>query len=284
MAWKATTTPGTDFVIDVGGTPLLLEGVLSLTPPPLSRPTSEWTPISGTTKKYKTGRPAYGKATGEVAVMPTDPSFVKLLSLYNAAPAAALVDFEYAMTEQGLKAYKWTGFCDEFALSFPNEGVVKARFGFMPTTGPTAGTATAFTPNAAFDPVVSQGTTLGFWVTSAYVTLNGVENIELVGGSRDSSPATPINASAASVLPGYNGQTKLTFDLLWDTTETTTHGAMYTSANSLTPVIDKFKITLVGGATITLADCNIDAFELPSAPGTNRVKISATVNSTIAIA
>lgn len=283
MAWKATTTPGTRFVIDVSGTPLQLEGVTSLTPPPLSRPTVEWTPISGTIKKYKTGRPAYGKASGECAVMPSDASFVKLLALYNAAPSAAVTGIEVALVDNGSKAFRWSAFCSDFSLSFPNEGPIKARFGFQTTTGATAGTATAVTPNAAYDPILSQGTTLGFWVTSAYTTLSGVENIELVGGTRDSSPATPIDASAASVLPGYNGQTKLTFDLLYDSTETT-HTAMFTSANSSTPVTDKFKITMVGGSTITLSDVNIDAFELPTAPGTNRVKISATVNVSIAIA
>ena len=34
---------------------------------------------------------------------------------------------------------------------------------------------------------------------------------------------------------------------------------------------------------ITLADCNVDGFPFPSAPGVNRIKISATVNSDIAI-
>jgi hypothetical protein len=285
MAWKATTTPGTQFKIDIGGTPLLLEGVTSLTAPGGSRPTSEWTPINATGKKYKTGRPAYGKASGEVAVMPTDPSFVKLLSLYNAAPSAALCDVEVALVDNGAKAYKWTAFCDEFGLSFPNEGVVKAKFGFQATTGATAlGSPTSVTPNASFDPAVSQGTTLGFWVTSAYVTLNGVENIELQGGSRDSSPATPINATAASVLPGYHGQTKLSFDLLFDSTETN-HLALLTSFNASTPVNDKFIITMAdsGNATITLDPVVIDGWEWPTAPGTNRVKVSATVNCDIAI-
>jgi hypothetical protein len=282
MAWKATTTSGTKLVLDIGGTPLMLEGVTSLTPPPLSRPSVEWTPISATAKKYKSGRPAYGKMTGECSVMPTDPSFIALLALYNAAPAAAIKTIGVSTTEQGSKEYQWSAYCDEFGLTFPNEGPVKARFGFQATSGATAASATAVTPNGDFDPTLSQGTTLGFWTGAAYTTLNGVEDIELSGGSRDGSPATPINASAASTIPGYRGQTKLSFTILWDTTETTTHGAMYTSANALTPVLDKFKITLPDTESITLADCNIDAFELPTAPGVNRVKISATVNGDIA--
>jgi hypothetical protein len=284
MAWKATTTPGTQFKIDIGGTPLLLEGVTSLTPPAGSRPTSEWTPINATGKKYKTGRPAYGKASGEVAVDPTDASFLRLLALYNAAPASALTDIEVALVDNGTKAYKWTAFVDEFGISFPNEGVVKARFGFQATTGVTAlGSPTAVTPNGSFDPAVSQGTTLGFWVTSAYVTLNGVSSIELQGGARDSSPATPIDAAAASVLAGYRGQTKLTFDLLFDSTETN-HTAMLASFNSSTPVTDKFKISMTKGSKhIDLTDVNIDGWEFPTAPGTNVVKVSATVNVDIAI-
>lgn len=283
MAWKATTTPGTQFKIDIGTTPLLLEGVTSLTPPAGSRPTSEWTPINATGKKYKTGRPAYGKVSGELAMMPTDPSFVRLLALYNAAPNAALTDIEVALTDQGAKAYKWTAFVDEFGVSFPNEGVVKAKFGFQVTTGATAQVApTAVTPNAAFDPIVAQGTTLAFWATGAYGNLKGVENIELSGGARDNTPATPIEAAAASVLPGYRGQTKLTFDLLYDSTEVA-HQAMFTSFAASTPVTDKFKINLVGGHAIELTDVNIDGWEWPSAPGTNRVKVSATVNVDIAI-
>jgi hypothetical protein len=283
MAWKATTTPGTEFKIDVsGGSPLMLEGVTSLTPPPLSRPTTEWTPISATGKKYKTGRPAYGKTSGELAVMPTDPSFLRLLALYNALPGSALTDIEVALVDQGSKAFKWTAFVDEFSLSFPNEGPIKARFGFQAASGATAGAATAVTPNGSFDPVVSQGSTLGFWVTSAYVTLNGVENMELAGGSRDSSPGTPINASAASLIPGYRGQTKLSFDLLFDSTETN-HMTLFSNANSLAAVTDKFKITMPGGSLIVLTDVNLDSFALPTAPGTNMVKVSATVNVDIAI-
>lgn len=285
MAWKATTTPGTQFKINIGGAPLLLEGVTSLTPFPGSRPTTEWTPINSGAKRYKPGRAAYGKASGELAVMPTDPSFVALLDLYNAAPASALSDVELALVDNGSKAYKWTAFVDEFGISFPNEGPVKARFGFQATTGATAqASPTSVTPNASFDPCVAQGTTLGFYVTSAYVTLNGVENIELQGGARDSTPATPINATAASVLPGYRGQTRLTFDLLFDSTETN-HLALLTSFNASTPVADKFLITMTdsGNATITLDPVNIDGWEWPSAPGTNRVKVSATCNCDIEV-
>jgi hypothetical protein len=260
----------------------MLEGVTSLTPPPLSRPSVEWTPISATSKSFKPGRPAYGKMSGECVVMTTDPSFVALLGLYNAAPSAAVKTIGVSTTEQGLKEYRWSMFCDEFGLIFPNEGLVKARFGFQAASACTAGSATSVTPNASFAPVLSQGTTLGFWTGAAYTTLDGVEDIELSGGSRDSSPATPINASAASLLPGYRGQTKLSFTILWDTTLTSTHVAMYTSANALTPTTDKFKITFTDTETITMADCNIDAFELPTAPGTNRVKITATVNGSIA--
>lgn len=283
MSWAATTTPGTQFKL-LGTSPLLLEGITSLTPPGGTRPTSEWTPISATGKKYKTGRAAFGKASGELAVMPTDPSFIRLLALYNVAPGSALVDIEVALTDAGAKAYKWTAYVDEFSLMFPNEGVVKAKFGFQATTGVTTQSApTSVTPNASFDPIVSQGTTLGFWVTSAYVTLNGVENIEIAGGSRDSSPATPINATAASMLPGYRGQTKLTFDLLYDTTEAN-HVALLTSFQASTPVTDKFKVTAVGGAACTMTDVNIDGWEWPSAPGVNRVKVSSTVNVDIAFA
>ena len=282
MAWAATTTPGTKLVLDIGGTPYLLEGVTSLTPPPLSRPSVEWTPINATAKSFKTGRPAYGKMSGELAVMSTDASFLALLALYNAAPSAAIKTIGVSTTEPGAKEYRWSAFCDEFGLMFPNEGLVKARFGFQAASAITAGSATSVTPNASFSPILSQGTTLGFWTGAAYTTLNGVEDIELSGGSRDSSPATPINASAASLLPGYRGQTKLSFTLLWDTTETTTHGAIFTSANALTPTTDKFKITLTDSETITMENCNIDAFELPSAPGVNRVKITATVNGGIA--
>lgn len=283
MAWKATATPGTQFKIDIGGTPLLLEGVISFSPPPLSRPTSEWTPINATGKKYKTGRPNFGKASGEVAVDFTDASFLKLLSLYNAAPASCLTDIEYALVENGSAAYKWTAYVDEFGLSFPNEGVVKAKFGFQPTTTATKQvTPVAVTPSSTFDPAVSQGTTLGFWVTSAYVLLE-VEDIELTGGARDSQPATPLAASAGSSLPGYRGETKLSFTLLYDSS-VAAHQALFTSASSLTPITDKFEITSTDtGKKITMADCNIDAFELPAAPGVNRVKVTATVNSTIAI-
>lgn len=284
MAWKATITPGTQFKIDLGTTPLLLEGVSSLTPPAGSRPTTEWTPIQATGKKYKPGRPAYGKVSGELAVMPTDPSFLRLLALYNAAPSSALTDVEVALTDNGSKAYKWTAFVDAFSLMFPNEGPVKCSFELQATTGATAQSSpTAVTPNATFDPTVAQGTTLGFYVTSAYNTLNGVENIELKGGSRDSYPATAINATAASSLPGYRGQTELSFDLLFDSTEAN-HLALLTSFNASTPVTDKFKITMVGGATITLTDCNVSKWEWPQAPGVNRVKVTAVVNVDIAVA
>jgi hypothetical protein len=286
MAWTATTTPGTQLKIDLGTTPLLLEGVTSLTPPAGSRPQSEWTPISATGKKYKTGRPAFGKASGELAVDPTDPSFLRLLALYNAAPASALTILEVALVDAGSKAYKWTTFCDEFGISFPNEGVVKAKFGFQATGGVTPQTTPAtVTPSVVFNPSVSQGSTLGFWTGAAYVTLNGVENIELQGGARDSSPATPIDALAASILPGYRGQTKLMFDLLFDSTEAN-HVLLLTSFNASTPITDKFKITFPSPYTahnITLADCNVDGFPFPSAPGTNRLKVSATVNVDIAI-
>jgi hypothetical protein len=284
MAWKATTTPGTQFKIDLGTSALLLEGVTSLTPPPGSRPTSEWTPISATGKKYKPGRPAFGKATGEVAVDPADPSFLRLLALYNAAPASALTDVEVALVDSGSKAYKWTAFVDEFGITFPNEGVVKAKFGFQATTGATPQSSpTAVTPSVVFNPMVAQGATLGFWVSSAYVTLSGVSLFDLQGGARDSSPATPIDALAASMLPGYRGQTKLTFDLLFDSTEAN-HVAMLTSFNASTPVTDKFKITFAGGAhNIALSDCNIDGWAFPTAPGVNIVKVSATVNVDIAI-
>jgi hypothetical protein len=284
MAWKATTTPGTQFKIDLATTPLLLEGVTSLTPPAGSRPTSEWTPISSTTgKKYKSGRPAFGKVAGELAVDPTDPSFLRLLALYNAAPASALTDVEVALTDNGLKAYKWTAFVDEFGITFPNEGVVKARFGLQATTGATALSPTAVTPSTIFDPEVGQGTTLGFWVTSAYQTLKGVEMIELAGGSRDSTPATPIDAAVASAIAGYRGQTKLTFDLLYDSTEAN-HLALFASFNSLAPVTDKFKIHFASGAHfIELTDVNVDSWAWPASPGTNRVKVSAAVNVDIAI-
>jgi hypothetical protein len=283
MAWEAGTTPGTQFKINLGSTPLLLEGITSLTPFPGSRPTSEWTPINATGKKYKTGRPAYGKASGELAVDPTDPSFLALLALYNAAPGSALSDVELAMTDNGAQALKWTAFVDEFGISFPNEGVVKARFGFQATTGHTVQAATSVTPNATFDPAVSQGTVLKFYKTASYQELKGVENIELAGGARDSSPATPIQATVASLLPGYRGQTKLTFDLLYDSTETL-HTDMLTSFVANTPVTDRFQIAMTKSSKlITMADCNIDGWEWPSAPGTIRVKVSATVNVDIAI-
>lgn len=283
MAWKATTTPGTQFKIDIGGSPLLLEGITSLTPFGGSRPTSEWTPINVAGKKFKSGRPAYGKASGEVAVDPTDPSFLRLLALYNAAPASALTDVEIALTDNGAQALKWSAFVDEFGISFPNEGVVKARFGFQATTGHTTQAATVVTPNATFDPAVSQGTVLKFYKTASYQALKGVENIEIQGGARDSSPATPIEATAASALPGYRGQTKLTFDLLYDSTEVL-HTDMLTSFAANTPITDRFQVALTKSSKlITMADVNIDGWEWPSAPGTNRVKVSATVNSDLAI-
>ena len=283
--WRATTTPGTQFKIDLGTSALLLEGVTSLTPFPGTRPTSEWTPINAQGKKYKSGRPAYGKASGEVAVDPTDPSFLRLLALYNLAPLSCLTDVEVALVDSGSKAFKWTAFCDEFGISFANEGVLKAKFGFQAVTGATAMvTPTVVVPSSTFDPVVCQGASLGFYVGAVYVTLAGVSNIELQGGARDSSPATPIDALAASSLPGYRGQTKLLFDLLFDSTEVN-HMALFTSFNAPTPVTDKFKINFAGGVhNIPLADCNIDAFALPTAPGVNIVKVAATVNVDIAIA
>jgi hypothetical protein len=285
MAWKATTTPGTQLKI-LANTPLLLEGVTSLTAPAGTRPTSEWTPISSTAgKKYKTGRPAYGKTSGEIAVDPIDPSFLALLALYNAAPASALIDLEVALKDAGSKAYKWTAFCDDFGINFPNEGVVKAKFGFSLTTGATAqNSPTSVTPSATYDPCVGQGTTLGYYVANAYVTLRGVENIDISGGARDATPATEQAATAASQVPGYRGQNKLTFDLLFDSTEAN-HLALLTSFNTAVPVNDKFLITMTdpGNATITLDPVNLDGWAWPTSPGVNIVKVSGVYNGDIAI-
>lgn len=280
MSYKATSMIGTEFKIDLGGTPLLLEGLINLTAPAGTRPVSEWTPIQSTTKKYKTGRPTYGAASGKLAWSPIDPSHIKLLALYNSAAAA---NFELTEVDNGAQSLQWPGFVSQFGLTFPNEGVVEVAFGIQITGAHTTAAATSVTPSATFDPAVSQGTVGSLWVTSAYVAVKGATNFALAGGSRDTYPATPIDAAVASVMPGYIGQNKLTFDLLYDSTEST-HVALLASYVGSTPINDKFKIATTQSSKVLINDpVVIDGWAWPTAPGANIVKVSATVNSTIAV-
>lgn len=280
MAYDSTSMIGTQFKIDVGGTPLLLEGVLSLTPPSGSRPTTSVTPIQSTVMKFKTGRPAYGPASGKLAWSPVDPSHIKLLALYN---SAATADFELTQVDNGAQSLKWSGFVGQFGLSFPNEGPVEASFSVQMTTGHTAGAATAVTPSTTFDSATSQGTIGSFWATAAYSQIKGATNFELAGGSRETYPGTPIDALVASVIPGYIGQNKLTFDLLYDSTEAN-HGLLLASYMAGTPINDKIKLATTQLSKVLILDpIVIDGWAWSTAPGANIVKVSATVNCLIAV-
>lgn len=284
MAHQATTTPGTKVKI-LDATPLLVEGLQSATAPPLSRPRSEFTPISETTtRKHKTGRPVYGTGSFSAAFDPLDPSHLRVLALAQAAPSAAVIDWEWALTDQGAAAFKVPVFVSDLSLDFENEGVAKLNFSVQATAGATKQvSATAVTPSGTYDPEVCQGAQLQFWISSAYVKLDGVQKFSLKMGSRDATPATAIDASVAGTLPGYVGEKTLEMEIMYDSTLTTSHGALFTSANSLTPVVDKFKITMAGGKTITLADVKLDKFELPSAPGLNVIKVSGVYTGAITV-
>jgi len=241
---------------------------------------SEWTPIQSTTQKYKTGRKAYGAASGTLAWSPVDPSHIKLLALYN---SAATANFELALTDNGSQALVWPGFVQQFGVTFPNEGVVECKFAIQMTGDAAPGTPTTITPSSTFDPAVSQGSTLLLWVTSAYVQIKGATNFDLQGGSRSTYPGTPIDALVATVVPGYMGQNKLTFDLLYDSTEST-HTALLTSFNAGTPVNDKFTLQSTQSSKKIICDpVVIDSWAWPTAPGATTVKVGCTVNSTIAV-
>lgn len=285
MAHVATTTPGTKVKI-LDATPLLVEGLSSATVPSVTRPRSEWTPISETTtSKFKTGRPAYGPASFSAAFDPDDPSQLRVLALAQAAPSAAVVDWEWALTDQGAAAFKVPVYVSDFGLEFPNEGVAKMSFSVQATGGATKQvSATAVTPSATFDPEVCQGSQLQMWIASAYAKIDGVLNFSLKAGGRASTPATAIDAATASVIPGFVGEKTLEMEITYDSTLTTSHGALFTSANALTPVADKFKIVMPGGKTITLDPVNIDKFELPTAPGLNTIKVSGVYSGAVTIA
>jgi hypothetical protein len=285
MPYQAKTTPGTKVKI-LDATPLLVEGVSSATAPAISRPRSEWTPISETTvSKFKTGRPAYGPAQFSAAFDTADPSLLRVLALAQAAPGSAIVDWEWENTDQGNAAFKVPVYVSDFSLDFANEGVVKMNWSVQATGAATKQVSpTAVTPNAAFDPEVCQGAQLQMWIGGSYTKIDGVQNFSLKAGGRASTPATAIDASAASVIPGFVGEKTLEMEIAYDSTLTTSHGALFTSANALTPVADKFKIVFPNAASITLDPVNIDKFEFPAAPGLVTIKVSGVYSGAVTIA
>ena len=284
MAHKGTTSPGTRVTI-LDTTPILVEGLSSSTTPSVSRPRSEYTPINETTKrKYKTGRPAIGTGSFSAAFDPTDPSHLRVLELAQAAPDAAIKDWEWALTDQGAAAFKVPVFVSEFGLDFENEGVAKLTFGVQATAGLAKQVAaTVVTPSAVYDPEVCQGSALHLYVGAAYVPIEGVLKFSLKAAGRDATPATAIEAAAKGTIPGYVGEKTLDMEIMYDSTMATTHGALYASANSMAPVQDKFKIVMPGGKSIILDPVNVDKFDLPGAPGLNVIKVSGVYSGTVVV-
>jgi len=261
----------------------LLEGCMSLSGPGASKPLTDITALSDTAQKFKGGRPNYGKIGMECAFDPIDPSHLKLFTAFALVPGVA-VACEVAGTENGAKAAVFSAMFDELGLSIPNEGPVMVKSGATITTAITLATATSITPSAIFAPIVGQGTVLGLWVTSAYVTILGATNFEISGASRAMIPVTALSAAAPTFLAGVPNNGKLTFDLLWDSSDAN-HAllfAAYQAANQT----DRIKITLTNTAasTITLNPVIIDGFEFnTSKDAPNLVKVSATINTPIAI-
>lgn len=288
MSFAATTSPNTQLKVDISGTPLLVEECTSFTFAGITKAASEWDPISNVgRKRVRVGRGALGKMSGECAFDPTDPSQLRLIELWNADLGGdEATDFELAMSDNGSAPYQWDGYVESIGLSFPNNSdPVKLSFGIAPTTLPTIGTVTAVTPSSTVAACIGEGTLLGYWTGAAYATLNGVENIELTGGARDSSMLPAINqATASGHIPGTHGPLKLSFDLLFDSSETN-HLAIRALLNAATGSDKKFQITCTdsGNATIALTPAYVDGWEPSPLPGANRVRVSATCDCDLTI-
>lgn len=284
MAWAATSTPGTIYKINVGGTLKQIEGVQSATGPSGSKTTTERTALSDTSRKYIGGRATTGKVSYEMAFDPTDPSQLKFITAFAAVPAVDIA-FENAHTDQGLAAYSYSGLVDELGLNFPNEGLVVLRAGVSIKTALTDGAPTSITPNASFAPIVGQGTTLGFWDGAAYDIIPGVSNVEISGASRTLIPATQQSALTSSYLVGMPASGKISFDLFWDSTDAT-HLALYAAFQAANQQ-DRFQITMTDAstATITLNPCVVDGwdFQMGSRDAPNLVRVSAQINTTIVV-
>jgi hypothetical protein len=285
MPWTATSTPGTQFKLTVSAVLKLLEGVQSLSGPGGNKPLTAVTAISDVAVKNKTGRPIYGKVSGQVAFDPTDVSQVKLLTAFAAVPSVA-VACEVGMTENGGKASTFSALFDEWGLSIPNEGAVMVSFGATITTPLVLATPSSVTPNASFDSAVGQGCTLGLWVTSAYSTIAGASNIEISGCSRSIIPATQLSATTPSYLTGIPDFGSLSFDLLYDSSDA--NHALLKAAFDAQNQTDRLKITFAnaGPNTITLNPVRIVGWEFMTGEkdAANKVKVTAKIDTTITIA
>lgn len=281
-----TTTPGTQLKI-LDDPALLIEECVGFTFAETTRGSAEFTPISNVgRKKVKVGRGVLGKMPGECAFDPTDPSQLRILELYNAAIADAVADWELALVDSGEAVFTWSAFVESFSLSFANSpDPVKLTFSLAPTTLPAkAVSATEVTPSETVNACIGEGTVLALWVTSAYVALVGVENIELSGGSRDTTQLPGLNQTApVGHIPGNRGILTLSFDLLYDSSQTN-HETIRTSLNS-TLASQKFKITCTdsGAATIELTPAYVTGWAPSPIPGANRTRVTVICDTDITV-
>jgi len=284
MAWAATATPGTIPKIKVASTFKQIEACQSMSGPSGSKPIVEVQGLSDLAKKFKGGRPDYGKVNFEMAFDPTDPSHLEFLTAFAAVPSVNS-EFEIALTDVGTAALNFFGKVDEIGLSIPNEGPVILKAGVKITSGITDTAATSITPNAAFVPIVGQGCTLGFWTGAAYVTLPGATNVEISGASRAVIPATAMSALVPNFLMGIPSNGKISFDLLYDSSDAN-HILVLAAFNAASQT-DRFLITMTdaSNATITLNPCMVDTWEynVGQKDSANLVKVSATINCPIVV-
>jgi hypothetical protein len=248
--------------------------------PNATRNINKWEPLSGPSIA-KAGKMTYGSISVEAPWDPVDTSQGNILSaIQDDSPATD--DWELGTSLKTNPGLAFKGVITSYGLSWPNTGYVNLKYEIGLASDVTEGAATAVTPNASFDPVVSDGSAF----TYGGAALKGVDNFEISGLTRALVASAAIDEDAPTGGPSSTRQRgNFVMDLVYDDSDTV-HQAIRTDSKAKNTAK---AITIVctdsGAAAVSFSACvsQFDFSGVNTKDSKNRVRVSGYLTTDITV-